>query len=51
VTSASTASAVTKITTAIEDFRLIFCTSELRRGPAPVSKVVHRGSLLWIAGS
>ena len=51
VTSASTASAATTITTTIEDFRLIFCTNELRPGSVPVSEVVHRGPILWIAGS
>jgi len=51
VTSASIASAVTKITTNIDDFRPIFCTSELRPGSEPVSHVVHRDPVLWIAGS
>jgi hypothetical protein len=51
VTSANIASAATKITTAIEDFRLIFCTCELRPGSMLVSEVVHRAPILWIAGS
>jgi hypothetical protein len=33
------------------EFRLIFCTSELRPGSARVSEVVHRVPILWIAGS